>query len=225
MAGTVILQAKKPRPNTASAAGAKGHLIGSTISRSERKANSMLYIIVGFFVASMTWASFAELDRVTRGTGRVVPSRQVQLVQNLEGGIIERILVREGQVVEAGAPLFVLDKTALKSQFDRGRQQQLALRAKIVRLMAQINQSKLAFPSDVVKEAPRVVSTETLLFAGREAEMKSQIRFLEGQIKQRKQELQEAKVSLETAKQGHCGRQRRGHTSGRRDGAGVGRRL
>ncbi len=162
----------------------------------------MLYVITAFVVASVTWASLAELDKVTRGTGRVVPSRQVQLVQNLEGGIIERILVREGEVVEAGTPLFILDNTSLKSRYDQGRQQQLALKAKIARLTAQVTHSKLEFPPDVIKEAPQVLSTEMLLYVGREAEMSSQIRFLKGQIKQREQELQESIVRLRTAKKG-----------------------
>ena len=184
-----ILQVKNAPSDTASAAGAKGHMIGSGLSRSEHNANYMLYAITAFFAVTLTWASFAELDQVTRGTGKVIPSKEMQLVQNLEGGIIKKILVRKGQVVKAGEPLFILDKTALKSKFDQGRQQQMALTAKIVRLMAQIKQTKLVFPPDVIKGAPRVIATETLLYTGREAEMKSQIRFLKGQIKQRKQEL------------------------------------
>lgn len=198
----LILRVKNTQSDSASAAGAKGYMIGSGISRSERKANLMLYVITAFVVICVTWASIAELDQVTRGTGRVVPSRQVQLVQNLEGGIIERIMVREGEVVEVGDTLFILDKTTLKGQFDQGRQQQLVLKAKIARLTAQTNHSELVFPPDVVEEAPQVVSTEMRLFAGREAEMNSQIRYLEGQINQRKQELQEARVTLETAKAG-----------------------
>ena len=188
--------------HTANAAGAKGHLIGSTISRSERKANWILYTITAFVFVCITWASFAELDKVTRGVGKVVPSRQVQLVQNLEGGIIRRILVREGEVVDEGASLFILDNTTLKSRYDEGRQRQLALKAKIARLTAQLNKSNLEFPPDVAAEAPQVVSTETLLYAGRKAEMNSQIRFLKGQIEQREQEFQESIVTLETAKNG-----------------------
>ena len=183
------------------AAGSKGHIIGGS-NRSLRKANALLYTVGAFVLIGLTWASLAELDRMTRGNGKVVPSRQVQLIQNLEGGIINKILVREGEVVEKGDPLFILDNTSLKSQLDKGRQRQLALQAKIIRLRAQVDQVEPFFPDEIVNEAPDVVTTETLLFAGRKESADSQIRFLKGQIRQRLQELEETSVIIATTKKG-----------------------
>ncbi|MEO1018482.1 MAG: HlyD family type I secretion periplasmic adaptor subunit, partial [Pseudomonadota bacterium] len=62
----------------------------------------LLFTIVLFFGVMVTWASWATLEEVTRGDGRVIPSRRVQVVQNLEGGIVEEILVRDGDIVEDG---------------------------------------------------------------------------------------------------------------------------
>ena len=63
--------------------------------------------VIAFFV----WANFAEIDEVTRGDGKVVPSSKLQLIQSLEGGIIEKLLVKEGDMVEVGEALVELDKT------------------------------------------------------------------------------------------------------------------
>ena len=67
------------------------------IKSASRVAHIMLFTIVLFFVAFITWAYNATLDEVTRGEGRIIPSSQTQIVQHLEGGIVSEILVREGQ--------------------------------------------------------------------------------------------------------------------------------
>ena len=85
-------------------------------SRSLRNANIILYITVLFWVCIITWANFASLEEVTRGQGRVIASSKIQIIQNLEGGIIEEILVKPGDSVSPGAPLIYLDKTLFQSQ-------------------------------------------------------------------------------------------------------------
>ena len=85
-------------------------------SRSLRNANIILYITVLFWVCIITWANFATLEEVTRGQGRIIASSKIQIIQNLEGGIIEDILVKPGDPVSPGAPLIYLDKTLFQSQ-------------------------------------------------------------------------------------------------------------
>ena len=85
-------------------------------SRSLRNANIILYITVLFWVCIITWANFATLEEVTRGQGRIIASSKIQIIQNLEGGIIEDILVKPGDSVSPGAPLIYLDKTLFQSQ-------------------------------------------------------------------------------------------------------------
>ena len=84
--------------------------------RSLRNANIILYITVLFWVCIITWANFASLEEVTRGQGRVIASSKIQIIQNLEGGIIEDILVKPGDLVSPGTPLIYLDQTLFQSQ-------------------------------------------------------------------------------------------------------------
>ena len=72
--------------------------------RPKRLSHLFLFVIVAFFVIFFAWASWATLEEVTRGEGRVIPSRQTQIVQNLEGGIVAEILVGEGEVVTLLGP-------------------------------------------------------------------------------------------------------------------------
>jgi adhesin transport system membrane fusion protein len=76
----------------------------------------LLFTVLAMFVCGIAWASLAVLDEVKRGNGRVVPSQQMQLVQSLEGGLVERILVDEGQIVDRGQPLIRIDDTTFSSQ-------------------------------------------------------------------------------------------------------------
>ncbi len=65
----------------------------------------------------LVWAGFAELDQIARGIGQIVPSQRVQLIQNLEGGIVQDILVHEGQVVEKNAVVMRIDNETADSQY------------------------------------------------------------------------------------------------------------
>jgi membrane fusion protein, adhesin transport system len=98
----------------------------------------LLWLILGFFVIALIWAAFTEIDRTVRGMGRVVPSSKTQLISNLEGGIVEAVLVRTGQEVKAGEPLVRLDPTQTGAELGSGAATVGALAAKIERLEAEI---------------------------------------------------------------------------------------
>src|SRR5690606_19799001 len=80
-----------------------------------RVARLTLWTLLGFFVFAGLWAHFAVVDEVTRADGKAIPSSRLQKIQNLEGGIVAELFVREGQLVEAGAPLVRLDDTRFAS--------------------------------------------------------------------------------------------------------------
>ena len=90
-------------------------LSGAMLASNASRLNGLLYVICLVIVAFVTWAYFAELDERTRGIGRTIPSRQIQVVQNLEGGIVEKIHVFEGQFVKSGEILITLDDTGIGS--------------------------------------------------------------------------------------------------------------
>jgi membrane fusion protein, adhesin transport system len=98
----------------------------------------LLWLILGFFIVALLWASLTEIDRTVRGMGRVVPSSKTQMISNLEGGIVQEVLVRTGQEVKAGDPLVRLDPTQSGGELGSGTATVSALAAKIERLEAEV---------------------------------------------------------------------------------------
>ena len=82
-----------------------------------RSSRLLLWGVVCFVITAIVWAYFAELDEITRGQGSVIPSKQIQVVQYLEGGILKELYVKEGGKVEAGQPLLRVDETRFLSDF------------------------------------------------------------------------------------------------------------
>lgn len=138
-----------------------------------RAATWLLYAIAGLFVVALTWSATARLDKVTRGTGRVVPSNQLQQVQYLEGGIVNEILVSAGDHVKAGQVLVRLDPTRISAEFAQGKDSYQLLSARILRLSALAEKKPLAFPETLAKVAPQIVADERRLYDSRLAEFEA----------------------------------------------------
>ncbi len=153
-------------------------------------------------VLLILWAAFAEVDEVTRGEAKVVPTSQVQIIQSVDGGVVEEILVREGQVVEAGQLLLRVDPTRFASSLGESRVSQLALRAKAERLQALVQGRSFNPGADLLKEAPDIVAQERSLYESRRAEISAQISITQSQLSQRQQELNEARSRKESAERG-----------------------
>ncbi|MGE5115714.1 MAG: biotin/lipoyl-binding protein, partial [Betaproteobacteria bacterium] len=101
-----------------------------------RRARLIVRVAAVVVVALLGWAAAAHVEEVTRGDGRVIPSRQLQVVQSLDGGVVTEILVKEGQVVEAGQMLLRLEETRANSGVRESAAQGFALRARAARLRA-----------------------------------------------------------------------------------------
>lgn len=173
--------------------------VAQTHGQRQFGASALLIVIILLMVSLTIWAAIAEVDDVTRADGRVIPSRQVQVVQAAEGGVVEEIVVREGSIVAVGDLLFTLDRTLLASQYDQGLQRAMALRARIARLQAQIDGTDLTFLPELLAAAPAVVATERAHFLGRAAARRAELSVLERQRDQRLQELAAVRISLTTA--------------------------
>ncbi len=100
-------------------------------------------------VIALIWASYAELDEITRGAGTVIPSSRLQVVENLEGGIIKKIYVKDGDQVRAGQPLLQLDDVHFTAKFRENELEYFSEFAKVVRLEAEVNGESLNFPEDL----------------------------------------------------------------------------
>ena len=156
----------------------------------------LLFGVVLFFVAAIAWAWWAEIDEVTRGQGTVIPSSQVQVIQNLEGGILKKILVKEGDMVEAGQILLRIDDTGFAASLGEQKAAYYNLMGQMARLTAESDGSALEYPPELMAEARQVAVNERSLFNARRADLKSQLGILRQQVDQRKQELTELRGQL-----------------------------
>ena len=104
--------------------------------------SSTIFMILdfGLIESAIVWASFAKLDEITRGAGRVIPSSQVQIIQNLEGGILSELKVNEGDIVQKGDILLRIDDTGFSSTFRENQARRDSMIAKIRRLTAEVLQ-------------------------------------------------------------------------------------
>ncbi len=101
------------------------------------------------------WTAVAEVDEITKGEGKVIPSSQLQILQSMDGGIVEEINVKEGQVVEAGQILLRVDPTRFESSVRENRSQYLALTAKVARLRALSEGLPFVPPPEVHDRGPK----------------------------------------------------------------------
>ena len=148
------------------------HLEDNVTKIKPRAASSMLlWIIVAFVVIFFVWAGFTELDRTVRGQGRVVPSSQLQVVSNLEGGVVQDILVRAGQVVRQGDELIRLDRTASGAEFGSGEATLSALEIKIARLTAEVTGRAPQYPASSSPAVADQIRVEQSLHAARMANL------------------------------------------------------
>lgn len=156
-----------------------------------RYTTNVIRIGLVLFLAMLAWAYFATLEEVTRGDGRVVPSRQIQVVQAPDRGIVEKIFVREGDIVEEGQPLIEIDDTTFSSQLGEIRQRRWALMARVARLDSEADQRALKFPELLASEAPGLIAEEENVYRDKKASLDNELRVLQNQASQREQEYQE----------------------------------
>lgn len=163
------------------------------IARSVFRAIGIVLIIL------VLWAALAQVDEVTRGTGKVIPSKQVQIIQAVDGGVVEQILVREGQAVEKGQMLAKIDPTRFVSSLRENQVQYLALQAKAARLRALAEGTPFVMPPEVTKEDPALAMQEESLYLSRRSELDAQISIARQQLAQRNQELIEIRARRDNA--------------------------
>ena len=168
-------------------------------------ANLLFWVIALFLAAMLMWASFAELDEVTSGAGKVIPSSQVQVVQNREGGIVQEILVVEGQVVEAGQPLLRIDNSEFVASLDEKSTKVLSLSAEVARLSAAATgASRVVFDANLKQEAVEIVAKQEALFAARKAENANKMNVLKRRLEQKRQEHKALKTKKEQAERAYA---------------------
>lgn len=160
-------------------------------------ATAFVLSLALFLTVVIVWASWASLDEVTVGEGKVIPARKLQVVQNLEGGIIKDILVREGDQVEKDQTLILIDDTGFASNYGESRVKSLNLMAAVARLTAEVEGTQLAFPKELMTERPDFAETERANYIARQNSQKAELATLRQQLMQRQNELIELRSRMQ----------------------------
>jgi membrane fusion protein, adhesin transport system len=164
------------------------------LEQTPKQSRALLYGIVMFFIVIFTWAAYAELDEVTKAAGKVIPSQKVQIIQNLEGGIISEILIKEGQLVKKGQILLRIDDNSFESNFMESRLRYLEMLAKAARLKAEAESlERFTVPEEVLKEKPKLATNEQSLFKNHMRGLKNSLQVIRHQTQKFRLELSEAK--------------------------------
>lgn len=167
------------------------------MEQSPLHAKKILYAVAVVLVVLLIWASLTKVDEVTRGEGRVIPSKQVQVVQSLDGGIVTKILVREGQAVAVGDPLIRIDETRAVSSLRENQSQYISWMARQARLEALAEGKAFNPPPQVKLQNPEVYAQEYDLYLSSKDALASQIGMARDQLTQREREMSEVKAKIE----------------------------
>jgi len=154
----------------------------------------ILLTVIIVWAGLIIWASFATLDEVTRGDGKVIPSSDIQKISSLEGGIVDEYFVREGDEVKAGDLLVRLRDVAAASDLGANEARYLGLLATVTRLQAEAEGKMPEFPEEVINGAPQSVTEEMNAYRANKDKIQGQILVIEQQRSQRREELNELQV-------------------------------
>lgn len=168
----------------------------SILAQSPKGARAIVWAVLILFFIGILWASVSEIEEVTRGEGKVIPASQIQVIQNLEGGILAELLVKVGDTVQKDQLLLRIDETRFSSSFQQNRSKYLSNKAKAARLQAETSGTPFKVPEEVMKEAPEIGEREQQLYLSRQNELRSGVEIKQEQINQRTNELKELNVKL-----------------------------
>ncbi|MBK5102852.1 MAG: HlyD family type I secretion periplasmic adaptor subunit [Burkholderiales bacterium] len=142
-------------------------------------------LAIGGFIA---WSAWAELDQITRAPGQVIASSRNQVIQELDGGIVEDLLVKEGSIVKEGQVLVRFEKAKTETSYLESRARSAALKAAVARLSAELYGGEPKFPAEVDKY-PRIRVNQEMLFHMRQASVREEIASLQRSLDLVKTEL------------------------------------
>jgi adhesin transport system membrane fusion protein len=170
-------------------------------------SNLLLWGVAAFVVVFFVWASFTTLERVVSGIGRVIPSSQLQVVSNLEGGVVENILVKTGDMVRPGQELVRLDPTQTGSELGSGEASLFSLRLRIARLEAEVGGRTPAFGGAPDGGAAEQVRAEQALHSARLAELADSLNAGQSRVTQAERAVNEARSAYQARLTAYEGRQ------------------
>jgi len=171
-------------------------LSSAMLMRTPIRTKIMLWISFFVIVWLIFWAYSANIDALTRGQGKVIPSSQVQVVQNLEGGIVSELLVKEGDKVKKGDILIKIDDTNFNSVYMESKLKYNELEAKSIRLLAESSGKPFMASKKIKEKSPNLIKHELSLYKTNKAQLENNIAIYQHRLTQKRNELAEAKSKL-----------------------------
>lgn len=161
----------------------------SSVEDDERRTSRHLVILMGAaLTTSLLWAATFQLEEITRGTGKVIPSSREQVIQSLDAGVLSELLVREGDVVIKDQVLLRIDDARSGSVYREAREKWIALSAQAARLQAEAYGTPLQFPPHV-QNKPLVVQRETQAYQARKQALNEEMAAMDQSLEQLSREL------------------------------------
>lgn len=171
-------------------------LNSAILERSPKKFKLILWFWIVTIFSFIIWAYFAEIDEIVRGEGKVIPYDENKMIQNLEGGIIEEIFVKEGDIVKKGDILLRIDNQKSIADYEATNIKSLELKAKINRLKAEIEQRDYKIDEESSEDLRHYEQLELNLFELNRNRLNSEISVLEEQLKQKINDLNSTRSSM-----------------------------
>lgn len=173
-------------------------LSSAILEHTPTRVSAIIKIWLITIVVFIIWASLAKIDEITRGDGDVVPYGQNQIIQNLEGGIVESIFVHEGQTIKKGDKILKINNAESLSKSETNKMKYEELLAKKYRLDAEAHQKE--FKSEITDnpELNRQIALAKNLYESNKIEFEAKDNVIVQQIEQKKQEYKEAKAKLKS---------------------------
>ncbi len=172
-------------------------LSAAVLEQQTPKSHKLLWIASVGIIWLLIWSAFAELDERTRGMGKVVPSQKIQTVQNLEGGIIEELYVREGDRVTKGEPIIKLSDINFAGSFNENRLKMNELITRSYRLKAESSGTPFEAPADAYEQMGKLIEHERSLYLSHMQQLRNNQGILDNQISQKRKELLESQAKQE----------------------------
>ncbi len=159
-------------------------------------SNIMLWSIVAMIAFFLIWASFSEVEELTRGQGQVVPTQEIQVMQSLEGGILQELLVSQGDRVTKGQVLMRLSDVTSSSEERGTAAKSDSLKLKVARLEAEAAEKEFFIPDELLKKIPDIANNEVALYKSRQQELLNATSILEDKIQKVKADMDEAQAQI-----------------------------
>lgn len=193
-------------------------LYAALLTKTPNRYRLIIWTMFVFVLVMITWSSFASIDQVTRGSGKVIPPSQVQLIQSLDGGILKALYVQEGQLIKKDQPLAEIDDTRFRADFAQQEEEVVSLKANVFRMkkelesikllekssnwqdQVQISIKELVFSQDLQTHHAKIIENQQNEYNGRLLDLVNRTEILAKQIEQKQQENREIESKIQTLK-------------------------